>query len=124
MATERRFQSLKEFFPYYLQEHSARGCRVLHYIGSTLVLAVIGLSVYLQNYWLLFLMPVAGYGFAWVGHFFIEKNKPATFKYPLYSLISDWIMYFRFLTGTLKRPLIEAGVLDARGAPRTASTAS
>ena len=87
------YSSFKEFYPYYLQEHSDTRCRALHYIGSTLVLIVLAYALFTQSYGWLLAVPVIGYGFAWLGHFIFEKNKPATFKYPLYSLMGDWVMY-------------------------------
>ena len=97
-----RFNSFKAFYPYYLQEHQNRTCRRLHVVGSTLVLLVL-FSALLTGQWrLLWLVPLLGYGFAWVGHFFFEKNKPATFKYPLYSLLGDWVMYKDVLTGKIR----------------------
>jgi len=101
--TEQRFNSFKEFYPFYLSEHSDTTCRVLHYIGSTLVLMLLAYSVMAAQYSLLWLLPVVGYGFAWVGHFFYEHNKPATFKYPFYSFISDWVMLAQAATGTLPK---------------------
>jgi len=77
------FQSFAEFYPYYLQEHGNPTCRRLHVVGTTLLLV---------------LLPVVGYGFAWVGHFFFEKNRPATFKHPWYSLMGDFVMYKDILT--------------------------
>ncbi|OHC30245.1 MAG: hypothetical protein A2Y50_05015 [Pseudomonadales bacterium RIFCSPLOWO2_12_59_9] len=97
-----RFNSFAEFYPYYLQEHSNDICRRLHYVGSLLVLGILGYAVSQQQWALLWLMPVAGYGFAWVGHFVFEKNKPATFKYPLYSLLGDWVMLKDALTGRIR----------------------
>ncbi|MDR7122774.1 DUF962 domain-containing protein [Rheinheimera soli] len=99
------FRSFSEFYPYYLSEHKNPVCRLLHYIGSTLVLAILAtlLVTGLWSYW--WLMLVAGYGFAWVGHFKFEHNKPATFKYPFYSLAADWVMYKDFLTGKLEQKL-------------------
>ena len=99
------FRSFSEFYPYYLSEHKDPVCRRLHYIGSTLVLTIlVTLAVTgLWGYW--WLMLVAGYGFAWVGHFKFEHNKPATFKYPFYSLAADWVMLKDFLTGQLKHKL-------------------
>lgn len=96
------YQSFKEFYPFYLREHSNQTCRRLHFAGSTLVLAIAGFSIVTLNFALLILLPIVGYGFAWVGHFFFEKNKPATFTYPLYSLIGDWVMYKDILTGNIK----------------------
>lgn len=87
------FSSFSEFYPYYLSEHANLTCRRLHFIGSTLVLAVLLYAISTQQWQLLWLLPLLGYGFAWIGHFFFEKNKPATFKYPIYSLMGDWVMY-------------------------------
>lgn len=98
MTTEKKFTSFKEFYPYYLEEHQNRTCRNLHFVGSCLVLFVLISSLYLRKYSLLLLLPIIGYGFAWVGHFFYEKNKPATFKYPLYSFAGDWVMWWQILT--------------------------
>lgn len=96
-----RFASFKEFYPFYLKEHSNGTCRTLHFIGSWLVLGVIALAVYLANWSLLWLIPLVGYGFAWVGHFFFEKNKPATFKHPFYSFVGDWVMFKDILIGRI-----------------------
>jgi hypothetical protein len=109
-VSNEQITTFRDFWPFYLTEHSVRANRVLHYIGSTLVLVVLASAIYLQNYWLLLLMPVMGYGFAWVGHFFVEHNRPATFTYPVWSLVSDWIMYGNFLTGRLGKELEKAGV--------------
>lgn len=97
-----RFASFREFYPFYLGEHSNLACRRLHFVGSTLVLAVIVAAVALRNPWLLFAIPFCGYGFAWVGHFFFEHNRPATFTYPLWSLMGDWVMYWQILTGRIR----------------------
>lgn len=93
------FQSFAEFYPFYLQEHGNPTSRRLHFVGTSLVLALIVAVVAgaLSAWWLLAL-PVVGYGFAWVGHFFFEKNRPATFQYPLYSLTGDFVMYKDILT--------------------------
>ena len=96
-----KFQSLKEFYPYYLGEHQDKTCRQLHFIGTSFVITILCLSILKQNLSLLFLIPLFGYGFAWTGHFFFEKNKPATFKYPFYSLCSDFIMFWDMLRGRI-----------------------
>lgn len=101
--SEQRISTFKEFYPFYLAEHSNPVCRGLHYVGSLLVLAVLGYALWTSQYVLLWALPVIGYGFAWIGHFIFEHNKPATFKYPFYSLASDWVMLFQFLTGTLPK---------------------
>ena len=98
MSNPERITSLKDFWPFYLTEHSDRINRNLHAIGSTLVLAILGYAIFTANFWLLLVLPICGYGFAWFGHFVFEKNKPATFKYPLYSFVSDWIMLYYVLT--------------------------
>lgn len=96
------YKSFAAFYPYYLSEHSNRSCRRLHFVGSTLVLATLA-TILVTGLWsLVWLLPILGYGFAWVGHFFFERNKPATFRYPLYSFIGDWVMYRDMLTGRLR----------------------
>ena len=92
-GTEKQYHSFSEFYPFYLSEHANLACRRLHFIGSTLVLALLAYVVFTGQLVYLWLLPVIGYGFAWVGHFFFEKNRPATFKYPLYSFLGDWVMY-------------------------------
>ena len=72
----RRFASFREFYPFYLCEHANRTCRRLHFAGSTLVLVVVVLACLSQRWMLLWLLPLLGYGFAWVGHFFFEHNRP------------------------------------------------
>ncbi|MDA8939929.1 DUF962 domain-containing protein [Pseudoalteromonas marina] len=99
---EPTFNSFKAFYPYYLKEHRNVTCRRLHFIGSLLVLMIIISALLSQKYALLWLLPVIGYGFAWVGHFFFEKNRPATFKHPFYSLWGDWVMFKDILSGKIK----------------------
>jgi len=93
------FTSFSEFYPFYLAEHGNRVCRRLHFIGSSLVIAVVVLALATGQLRWLWLAPVAGYGFAWIGHYRFEKNRPATFKHPLYSLLGDWVMYGQMLRG-------------------------
>jgi hypothetical protein len=97
-----RFTSFAEFYPYYLQEHSNATCRRLHYVGSILVLVTLAYALLNQQWLWLLAIPVIGYGFAWVGHFVFEKNRPATFDYPLYSLMGDWVMLKDAFTGRIK----------------------
>lgn len=97
-----RINSLKEFYPYYLKEHQHPTSRLLHFIGTGLVILILFSALVSNQYLYLILIPFIGYGFAWVGHFFFEKNKPATFKYPLYSLASDFILFFDILKGKEK----------------------
>ncbi|HEY1141179.1 MAG TPA: DUF962 domain-containing protein [Lysobacter sp.] len=96
-----RFSSFREFYPYYLGEHGNRTCRRLHFIGSLGVLALIALALINSNGWFVLGALLCGYGFAWIGHFFFEKNRPATFKHPLYSFIGDWVMFKDILTGKI-----------------------
>ena len=96
-----RFTRFGEFYPFYLGEHANINCRRLHFIGSWLVIFII-IVAWLQNTpTILWLVPVAGYGCAWAGHFFFEHNRPATFQYPLWSFMGDWVMLKDFLTGRL-----------------------
>lgn len=98
---ESGFASFREFYPFYLGEHRNPTCRRLHFIGSTGVLACLVIAIVSLNPWWLLAMPVCGYGFAWVGHFFFEHNRPATFQHPVYSLIGDWVMYRDILIGRI-----------------------
>lgn len=102
MAEPKGFQTLAEFYPHYLSEHSDPRCRALHYVGSTLVVALLVFAVMTDHYATLWFLPVIGYGFAWFGHFFLERNRPATFQYPVYSFLSDWIMLKDFLSGRFR----------------------
>lgn len=99
---EKKYNSLKEFFPFYLEEHSHPVNRALHFIGSSLALGCILSFLVSFKVYILGLALVSGYLFAWIGHFFIQKNRPATFHYPFYSFISDWIMYGMMLLGKIK----------------------
>ncbi|MEI7735911.1 MAG: DUF962 domain-containing protein [Ferruginibacter sp.] len=108
MAAEKKYKSFWSFYPYYLTEHSDFTNRKLHFIGTALLLIILIIAIVIQKWWMLALIPVVGYGFAWVGHFFIEKNKPATFTYPLYSLGSDFVMFWHILTGQISKKLAEA----------------
>ena len=100
---EQRFTSFAEFYPFYLSEHSNPICRALHYIGSIGVLSILAYAFSTENYMTLWFAPLMGYGFAWVGHFFIEHNRPATFTYPLYSFLGDWVMLKDFFLGRFRR---------------------
>jgi len=95
------FKSFNEFYPFYLSEHSRSGTKLLHFIGTLLVFVLIALYIYTFEMMYLYLMPICGYGFAWASHFFIEKNNPATFKHPLYSLRGDFLMFIQILTGRI-----------------------
>ncbi len=107
--SEQRIQTFAEFWPFYVREHSRPACRALHFIGSTLALAVLAAGVF-WNPWALVAAPIVGYGFAWVGHFFIEHNKPASFKYPLWSFAADWKMWAMILSGRMGTEVQKAAV--------------
>ena len=98
----RAFTSFAQFYPFYLTEHSNITCRRLHFAGSTLALVCLALLVATGNPWWFLAGLVAGYGCAWIGHFGFEKNKPASFKRPLYSFMGDWVMYKDIWTGKVR----------------------
>jgi len=102
LEDEKKYQSLKEFYQFYLLEHKNATSRILHFIGTGLLFFILIWAIYTQTWWGLVLIPLVGYGFAWIGHYFFEKNKPATFQYPFYSLASDFIMFWHLLTGKEK----------------------
>lgn len=100
-ASREEFPDFASFYSYYLGEHSDPVCRRLHFVGTALVIITAALAVLLGRWWLLVLLPVFGYGFAWAGHFFFEKNRPATFRHPLYSLAGDFVMFRDMLFGRI-----------------------
>jgi hypothetical protein len=93
-----RFASFREFYPFYLSEHSNRTCRRLHFVGSTLALVCLAMMLATSRPEFLLYGLLCGYAFAWIGHFGFEKNKPASFKRPLYSFMGDWAMYWQIVT--------------------------
>ena len=97
-----RFASFREFYPFYLGEHSHRISRRLHFVGSCGALVCIALAIVRGNPWWLLAALLCGYAFAWVGHFFFEKNRPATFRHPFYSFAGDWVMFKDILTGRIR----------------------
>ncbi|HYE49537.1 MAG TPA: DUF962 domain-containing protein [Azospirillaceae bacterium] len=107
---ERLYSTYAEFWPFYLREHARPGTRVWHYVGTSLGLACVAYGLATGNLWWLLGMPLCGYAFAWASHAFVEHNRPATFTYPLWSLVSDFRMLFLFLAGRLEGELRRAGV--------------
>ena len=110
MSNSRRYTTYKDFFPHYLREHSKKRTRLLHYCGTGASNILLITLIATQNYLLIPLVLLAGYGPAWIAHFFVEHNKPATFQYPLWSLIGDHHMTMLMLTGKLKDNMEKAGV--------------
>ena len=102
-----------EFWPYYLREHAQAATRAWHYLGTGLAMILLIVLIATRNWAFLPLVLVSGYFFAWMSHGLIEKNKPATFTYPLWSLLSDFKMLYHFLTGTMGRELTKAGLQPA-----------
>ena len=99
MTATQSFTRFADFYPYYLSEHSNSTCRRLHFIGTTLVIFIAAFAIGSARWPLLWAVPIAGYSFAWIGHFFFEKNRPATFKHPFYSLLGDFVMYRDMVMG-------------------------
>ena len=108
MSEEKKYKTFRDFYPFYLTEHQNPVSRGLHFIGTGLIIGCLIAGI-ITGRWLWFIViPVCGYGFAWFGHFFFEKNKPATFTYPLYSLGSDFVMFWHIITGQLPKKMQEA----------------
>ena len=99
MNDERVFRSFDDFYPFYLSEHANRTSRRLHVVGTTIALVLLVVALATQSWWLILLALVQGYAFAWVGHFFFEHNRPATFKYPGFSFMGDWRLWWETVTG-------------------------
>lgn len=110
------FTSYREFWPFYLREHSRPGTRAMHFVGTSLAVILVALAIVFGDAWLLLGALIAGYGFAWIAHMTIERNQPATFKHPLYSLIGDFHMCALIWLGRLDEELVKAngGPLDRR----------
>ena len=112
----RRPSSYEEFWPFYVSQHMNPVCRALHFVGTALVIVCLGAAVLLVSRAWFLASPLAGYGFAWVGHFFFERNRPATFTYPLWSLRGDFRMYRLVLLGRMRRELERAHDIFPYGA--------
>jgi hypothetical protein len=112
---EQRIRTYREFWPFYLHEHTRPATRYLHYFGTSLGLTLLVVAVITQIWWLIASAFVSGYFFAWLAHFLVEHNKPATFKYPGWSLISDFRMFFTWLTGRLKGEYARHEIWDGTG---------
>jgi hypothetical protein len=103
-----RFRTFEEFWPYYVREHSRKSTRTIHFVGTTAVMGLVAYAAVRRKVWPLLVAPIAGYGPAWFSHFFVEGNKPATFKYPLWSLKADFIMWSKIARGTMDEEVARA----------------
>ena len=101
MSEAKAYQTFDEFYPFYLGEHANRTCRRLHFVGTSTAAVLFAATLVTGNWRLALIALLQGYAFAWVGHFFFEHNRPATFKYPLFSLMGDWLMFWQLLTGKI-----------------------
>jgi hypothetical protein len=99
MNDKNAFRTFGNFYPFYLGEHANRTCRRLHFAGTSIAALLLVMAVVTRWGWLIAVAFVQGYAFAWAGHFFFEHNKPATFKYPLFSLMGDWRLWWDMLSG-------------------------
>lgn len=102
MRNTQIYHTFQEFYPFYLSEHSNRSCRLLHFIGTTIAIALLLAAAITQTWWLVLVAFVQAYTFAWIGHFFFEHNKPATFTYPWLSFLGDWRMWWEILTNKIQ----------------------
>jgi hypothetical protein len=102
VGKKRTYCTLGEFYPYYLSEHANRTSRRLHFVGTTTALALVITAFVTQMWWLVAVSFAQGYAFAWIGHFFFEHNRPATFVYPWLSFRGDWYMWWEILTGKIR----------------------
>src|SRR5262245_1838774 len=109
MNQKGRIRNFDELWPYYVREHSPFGCRLLHFIGSTIGIICLVSTIVMANLLFIPLGIVLGYAFAWIGHFFIEHNKPATFQYPFWSFLADWKMWRIMLRGRMRKEVDRAG---------------
>jgi hypothetical protein len=102
VSVDKQYRTFREFYPFYLSEHSNAVSRRLHFMGTTLALVLLVAAIVTRTGWLAAIAPIEGYAFAWIGHFFFEHNKPATFQYPGFSLMGDWRLWWDMLTGRQK----------------------
>ena len=115
------YRSFEEFWPFYVREHSKKGTRALHFTGTTIAIALAAYAAATRRPRALIVAPVIGYGMSWIGHFFVEKNRPATFTYPLWSLAADWKMWALMATGKLGAELTKHNIVPKSQAATPAS---
>jgi hypothetical protein len=102
LSVVKKYKNFSDFYPFYLSQHQNSTCRRLHFVGSSLIIFMLAYVLISSTWTMLWTLPLLGYGFAWFGHFFFEKNRPATFTYPWYSFLGDWVMYKDILFGKIK----------------------
>jgi hypothetical protein len=116
MSDESTFRTFEDFWPFYVREHSDPLNRRLHFVGTSLALGAVAYAALRRKPKALLLAPLLGYGFAWAGHYLVEKNRPATFKYPLWSLRGDFVMWTKMLAGTMDEEVRRVMEAEANGA--------
>lgn len=119
---DREFKTFEEFWPYYVGEHKEKTTRLLHFVGTTAALSCVAGAIVFKKKWLLAVAPIAGYGPAWVSHFFIEKNKPATFTYPAWSLRADFVMWWKTIKGEMQAEVDRVVAAQAEEQAKNGST--
>ena len=124
IMSDREIKSFEEFWPFYVGEHRKKSTRILHFIGTTAAVGCVAGGLLTKRRWLLAVAPVAGYGPAWVSHFFIEKNKPASFKYPLWSLQADFVMWWKMVRGQMQAEVDKVIAAEEQAKSEAASAAS
>ncbi len=128
MAEQRDFESFDEFWTFYVKEHQKPATRILHFVGTTAAMGCVAGGILTKRRWLLAVAPVVGYAPAWVSHFFIEGNKPASFKHPLWSLRADLVMWSKMvrfqMADEVERVLREEADREARAQETASKTAS
>jgi hypothetical protein len=121
---EREIKSFEEFWPYYVGEHKKKATRILHFVGTTAAMGCVAGGLLTKRKWLLAVAPFAGYGPAWISHFFIEKNKPATFTYPLWSLQADFVMWWKTIKGEMQAEVDRVVAAEEAQAKKAAEEAA
>ncbi|MBX3225244.1 MAG: DUF962 domain-containing protein [Labilithrix sp.] len=97
-----KIETFEQFWDFYVGEHKKKATRIFHFVGTTAAVSCFAAGLLTKRRWLLLVAPICGYGPAWISHFFIEKNKPASFKYPLWSLQADFVMWWKTLSGQMQ----------------------
>jgi hypothetical protein len=110
----RTFSSFHDFWPFYLGEHSTLQCRVQHFLGTAIAVTFVSVALMTGNGSWLVLAVICGYACAWWGHFVFEKNRPATFRFPIYSFMGDWKMFWMMMVGTLDDEIRRLGIRPRR----------